>query len=123
MDSFLSDEMRTICDTMKNNFFVLVAGVIVLLCISSQGIISFAETDPITKILAADENKYPTNHVRNYFFGCTKYVPTFHCDPISNEFESSTVIAKYTKVLSASREPAFTDLVLGKAVILKANTL
>ena len=123
MDSFLSDVMRTIFDTMKNNFFVLVAGVIVLLGISGQGIISFAEPDPITNILAVDESKYPTNHVRNYFFGCTKYVPTFHCDPISNEFESSTVVAKYTKVLSVSREPAFTDGVLGKAVILKANTL
>ena len=82
MDSFLSDVMRTICDTMKNNFFVLVAGVIVLLGISGQGIMGFAEPDPITNILAVDESKYPTNHVRDYFFGCTKYVPTFHCDPM-----------------------------------------
>ena len=113
--------MESICGIMKNNSFVfLVAGTVVLL--GSQGLIGFAETEP-NEILTVDEAKYSTSHVQNYFFGCTKYVPTFHCDPISNSFESSTVEARYTKVLSATRDPTFTDSALGKAVVLKANAL
>jgi glucose/arabinose dehydrogenase len=59
----------------------------------------------------------------HYLYGCTKYVPGFNCDPITNEFKSSTINAEYIKEFSPTREPTFVDSVKGKALVLTANAL
>jgi glucose/arabinose dehydrogenase len=50
-------------------------------------------------------------------------VPGFNCDPISNEFNGSTISAEYTKKFLPTREPVFTTSDTGKALVLKANAL
>lgn len=123
---FLSCRIGIICHTMKKILFIfLIAGLVVLLNSGSQPSVGFAEQDPqiSDEILTLDEKIHPTSHEHNYFFGCTRYVPTFHCDPISNPFESSTVEAKYTKILSVTREPTYAESSHGKAIVLKANAL
>jgi len=66
-------------------------------------------------------SSYAETH--HYLYGCTKYVPGFNCDPISNEFKSSTISAEYVKKFSPTRDPSFIDAPNGKAIILTANTL
>jgi len=121
---FLSSNREIICHILEKKFFVLLIACLMVLNLGSQNSFGFAE--PVTlisnEILTVNE-KIQSDHERNYFFGCTKFVPTFHCDPILNSFESSTVEAKYTKVLSATREPTFAEGDNGKAVVLTANAL
>jgi len=123
---FLLTKRETICYLMSKKIFVFfIASLIVLVSLGGQIPVSLAEKNlqPLQEISALDEKSSSDSHERTYFFGCTKFVPTFYCDPILNSFESSAVEAKYTKVLSATREPTFAQGDNGKAVVLTAKAL
>jgi len=57
---------------------------------------------------------FPVTH---YLYGCTdyKYVG-YHCDPITNEFKSTSILSNYSKVASATREPSYVQAKFGKGI-------
>jgi hypothetical protein len=57
------------------------------------------------------------NKTTRYLYGCTYYrYLGFHCDPISTEFQSYSVLADYVKIASASREPDYKQAKFGLGV-------
>lgn len=91
-------------------FIVLLTAVIFLDSIYAQTI-NHGNTGSITQT--------PTflNNTTRYLYGCTYYrYLGFHCDPISTEFESYSVLADSIKIASASREPDYKQAKFGLGV-------
>jgi len=59
----------------------------------------------------------------SYLFGCTQYVPLYHCDPILNDFESYSAKAEFSKVLSLTRDASYENGLDGRAVMMNAHAL
>ncbi|WP_337863961.1 PQQ-dependent sugar dehydrogenase [Nitrososphaera sp.] len=65
-----------------------------------------------------------TTTTKHYLYGCSQYEYVgFHCDPIQNEFESSTFVASYTKVASATRQPDYVPARFGEGVQVSLHSL
>jgi glucose/arabinose dehydrogenase len=59
------------------------------------------------------------NITSRHLYGCTFYeYHGYYCDPISNEFKSYAVLADYTKVASATREPTYIQAKYGKGILI-----
>ena len=53
----------------------------------------------------------------HYLYGCTHYeYEGVHCDPISNEFTSYGLLAEYSNISSATREPNYENAKFGKGI-------
>ncbi len=82
----------------------IMATFIILIITSIFVQISFGKQVTPCASVRACENTSQTSSL----YGCTNYDSTlYHCDPISNEFVSTSVDANYSKVVSATREPSY----------------
>ena len=68
-------------------------------------------------------DNYTSETDHDYLFGCTRYVPFYHCDPIVNKFESNAVSSKFSKVISLTRDPKFVEGKDGEGIWVDAHAL
>ena len=128
------DRVILIMDKRSYQYFCLCLGVLIVsltimsLCqnlvssgyadipevIQKQGNLNEAPNPSPAKISDLANKSGTTVH---YLYGCTYYeYYGFYCNPISNEFDSYAVLANYTKVTSATREPDFVVAKFGKGL-------
>jgi glucose/arabinose dehydrogenase len=94
---------------MKANFsiaFSLILFAFVLLLVQTLFNISFGQQN--NTIILPHSNSF-ASQTSHYLYGCTNYVQAFHCDPISNKFQSYGVHANFTKITSATRQPSYVE--------------
>jgi glucose/arabinose dehydrogenase len=80
-------------------------------------------SDKVDTTVASDTSIQNSTNNYQYLFGCTQYVPFYHCDPIVNTFDSYAVQSKFSKVASLTRDPNFIPGVRDNAVLMDAHAL
>jgi glucose/arabinose dehydrogenase len=96
---------------------VIMLGLSAQLLAENQQFMKFFDHVILPKSLCPKFESCSYSPTTNYIYGCTSYVYRgFHCDPISNEFESYTGIANFTKVTSVTRQPSFVKAEFGKGL-------
>ncbi len=74
-------------------------------------------TLPKNVTLISSTKNVSDNFNLHYLYGCTHYeYEGYHCDPISNEFTSYGILAEYSNISSATREPDYVNAKFGKGI-------
>ena len=96
---------------------VIMIGLSGRLLSENQKFLNFFDNSILPKALCPKFQSCTYLPITHYLYGCTDYKYLgYHCDPISNEFKSYSVLANYTKVASATREPSYAQAKFGNGV-------